>query len=636
MSPALYPCRIFRSESRAAVFARCVGVLAILCLAPVARADNWALLIGIDQYEDANRINPLGAAGADARAIGRTLQEMAGFANDHVRLLVSDGEMKPTRTKILDGLAWLKKNAAPGDTVFVLYSGHGIEVAGVPYLLPFDTSASDDDTLIESAIPAATFRAKLAQVKAKALILAFDMCRSDPRKAGKAVAASDNKLSRNLARGLDFKHGAQTGAGDAPSAAAPVAVTLYSCSPGERSYEWADKGRGYFSYYLEQGLRGKAADASGKVTALGLARYIGRETQAAVKREEQKAQTPYPSLDGPGADGFVLARGAKGGTSSEIESSTGSVMNTQARLSVSVNAPDPTITVDGKAVTGGAFTANLLDDPEKKVTVKVTASGYEGQLVTATLRRGKTITLPVTLVASAPANVATKVLLAYRVRKGQTRRSIINLTLKAVREEHVLKSTSGLVSEARVESVAANGDFSVVDKSRTESMETTMDGAKLPSDRVPDATARVTCRASGEVIAYSDNGLIPETGDAHAGARTQIATTIIFPATPVGVGDIWTHEYTANARFGTPNAVATFELVGFGNSDGVPCVRIRFSYKETDAYPMSVQGVAYLNRATGEMLRGDISVTGFPILPDGALSGEATMTYRPAADKGVQ
>ena len=61
----------------------------------------------------------------------------------------------------MDCHAWLRTHNR-GDTVFVLYSGHGVEIAGTPYLLPFDTSALDDDTLVDSALAVAKFRQRLA------------------------------------------------------------------------------------------------------------------------------------------------------------------------------------------------------------------------------------------------------------------------------------------------------------------------------------------------------------------------------------------------------------------------------------------------------------------------------------------
>ncbi len=370
----------------------------ILALIPPAsaRADNWALLIGIDRYEDQGRINALGGAAADARSLKAALVEAANFPDANIRLLVSDGDVKPTRSNILTELARLAQNAAPGDTVFVLYGGHGMEVAGVPYLLPYDTTAFDAESLADSALPVGKFRQRLAQIKARALVLAFDMCRSSPLKTGKTAVSSDNNMTRSVARGLDFKKSAAA-TGDSP-AASLVAATFYSCGPDERSYEWTEKGRGYFSYYLEQGLRGKAADAGGRVTLASLATYVSREVHKAVRLGEQKDQTPYPSLDGPGADGFVLTTGTPVSvTPPPDEPVAATPIDGKARLAVTANASDATVTVAGKVAENGVFVADLAAEVEKDVDVKVTAPGYEGQLMSVTLLRGRTVNLPVTL-----------------------------------------------------------------------------------------------------------------------------------------------------------------------------------------------------------------------------------------------
>ena len=285
-----------------------VTIGSLLVSGKIAHADTigggsdprkWALLIGIDQYEDSNHINPLSGAAADARAIGKALNEAAGFPADHVQLLVSDGDVRPTRTNILNALARLSKNAHSGDTVFVLYSGHGIEIDGTPYLLPYDTSALDDETVTDTALEAFRFRQRLQEVHAQALVLAFDMCRSDPRKSGKGIVVQDNPLGKTLACGLDFKRTTVAGAviptPDLP--AASIAATLYSCSPEERSYEWEDRGRGYFSYFLEKGLRGAAVDpATGRVTIGALADYLGRTVRVATR------------VGAPFADPLPLAR----------------------------------------------------------------------------------------------------------------------------------------------------------------------------------------------------------------------------------------------------------------------------------------------------------------------------------------
>jgi hypothetical protein len=46
-------------------------LLAFGWFAPTANADNWALVIGIDRYEDSTHINQLGGADADAKALAK-------------------------------------------------------------------------------------------------------------------------------------------------------------------------------------------------------------------------------------------------------------------------------------------------------------------------------------------------------------------------------------------------------------------------------------------------------------------------------------------------------------------------------------------------------------------------------------
>src|SRR6185437_4977877 len=49
------------------------------------RADNYALLIGIDQYQQSDAINGLAGASNDAKGLAATLEQVSGFPADHVR-----------------------------------------------------------------------------------------------------------------------------------------------------------------------------------------------------------------------------------------------------------------------------------------------------------------------------------------------------------------------------------------------------------------------------------------------------------------------------------------------------------------------------------------------------------------------
>src|SRR5262245_26036636 len=63
------------------------------------KAKRWAVLIGVDEYDDKQHFQNLTAAVNDARALKETLVKYAGFPDDQVILLTSDqaADMQPTR-----------------------------------------------------------------------------------------------------------------------------------------------------------------------------------------------------------------------------------------------------------------------------------------------------------------------------------------------------------------------------------------------------------------------------------------------------------------------------------------------------------------------------------------------------------
>ena len=277
---------------------------------PACRADNYALIVGIDQYKQSQRINALEGATNDARALAKTLQDVAGFTAANIRLLVSGAEPEPTGANISDALEEVSRRVRPGDTLYVLYSGHGIDVDGKSYLVPWDADARSDASLLRTVLPTSELCAQLSRVPAKTLLMAFDMCRTDPRKGSRDLAGN-NLLGPNQARDLRI-----VPAKDGKSGGPQDVITLFACSEGERSWEWQDKGRGFFSYYLEQGLRHDAADNNGVVRASSLVAYLKKNVYGAVETAEGEAQTPYPMLDPKDAADVVLATGVSAGTGS--------------------------------------------------------------------------------------------------------------------------------------------------------------------------------------------------------------------------------------------------------------------------------------------------------------------------------
>src|SRR3954465_2405983 len=105
-----------------------MGIVILVGLsAGSANAENrLAFVVGNDAYRN---VNPLQKAVNDARSVSRGLQQL-GF-----------------RVTLAENLAWrdhVEKFAAfenaiqPGDTAFLFYSGHGVEIDGANYLIPVD------------------------------------------------------------------------------------------------------------------------------------------------------------------------------------------------------------------------------------------------------------------------------------------------------------------------------------------------------------------------------------------------------------------------------------------------------------------------------------------------------------------
>lgn len=286
-------------------------MLTILCLIGVAGAEatgrKWAIVIGINRYQNPG-ITPLQFAEADARMLADALVKYGGFQSKDVFVLTTDraGYEFPTRTNVAFRFDYLIKNMGPNDTLVVYFSGHGVEIEGQSFLLTAEADSRSLLTLQQSALEAKDLFSWLSATKAARTMLVVDACRNDPM-AGKGDAK--NALSDAMARDLTLVARRET----APqSQVIPASATFFACSAGQRSYEWSDKGHGFFTYYLVEGLKGKAAASDGRITLQSLTAYVQREVADSSSRWIMQKQVPWLRYEGPGADGWELGRGQAG------------------------------------------------------------------------------------------------------------------------------------------------------------------------------------------------------------------------------------------------------------------------------------------------------------------------------------
>lgn len=266
-------------------------------------ATSFALLVGVNVYQDDQVFPTLNYASSDATALRNALVEI-GFNPKNIRLLTSDSVEEPTKANIDKALEELLTQAVqyPDATLLVSFAGHGLEPLQttvdalgkesekrVSIFFPSDANLSDQKTFIRINTVAQTLR----RVKKGFKIMIVDACRnfnisdeeSAPNASARGALQELQKLERNRAESAVDPFESQ---GDGDSGVA----FLQSCSPGQKSYESETLNQGYFSYYFIEGLKNATRDG---VTLFSVCDHASQETDKATN----SSQTPYLSYSGP-------------------------------------------------------------------------------------------------------------------------------------------------------------------------------------------------------------------------------------------------------------------------------------------------------------------------------------------------
>jgi formylglycine-generating enzyme required for sulfatase activity len=168
-------------------FHRVIAIaLALVCAAAAAHAERRvALVIGNDRYANLGANEQLQKAVNDARAIGGALRGV-GFD-------VIAGENLGRRA-MLGKFDELVQRLEPGDTAFFFFSGHGVALEGVNYMLPADVPdvAAGQDTLLKrEALDEPYIVAELTGRGVRVAIVVLDACRTNPFvRSGKGVGVA--------------------------------------------------------------------------------------------------------------------------------------------------------------------------------------------------------------------------------------------------------------------------------------------------------------------------------------------------------------------------------------------------------------------------------------------------------------
>lgn len=300
---ACLPALLFAAHAQTKKDGRAVGLPPATVTSLPAAAKRFALVIGVDRYEDA-QITPLKAAGNDAERLAAALVKYAAFPADQVILLTGRSGERPTRGNILRRLSNLRGTVPRDGLLLVAFAGHGIERRGKGYLLPSDAQAVDDVALLEdTAVGVSRVRDLIRASGVKQVLILLDACRNDPS-AGRGGA--DNRMTAGFASGFAF---------DVRNRDVEAFATLYATAVGERAYEDGRLGQGYFTTALVEGLQGKAANEKGDVTLASLIDYVQTTVPKRIRLDlgPGKQQQPFASVEGYRANDLVVATPPAGG-----------------------------------------------------------------------------------------------------------------------------------------------------------------------------------------------------------------------------------------------------------------------------------------------------------------------------------
>ncbi|MFN0087260.1 MAG: caspase family protein [Blastocatellia bacterium] len=230
---------------------------------------RWAVLIGVDQYEDRN-LGSLKHAVSDVTAIRDRLIQ-CGYDKKKVQLLTDRTKTKPKRNQILTALQAAANATEEDDLLLFYYAGHGMAKAGESYLAGRD---SQESSLADTAVRLSRVEEIMREARARAKVIILDACHS----GAKIAARGPRKMSEEFIRNV-FEQ-------------AEGMAVLSSCKQGELSYEDYGRASGVFTHYLLEALAGTAdLDGKGFVTVQDANRHVvdGVKTWAV---GEHVSQTP--------------------------------------------------------------------------------------------------------------------------------------------------------------------------------------------------------------------------------------------------------------------------------------------------------------------------------------------------------
>ena len=237
-------------------------------------AKLWILLIGVNQYQDAEHLSSLQYSALDCRGLGEALIEAtASFANKEVIIHHDFVSQRPLLAEVQQSIEYITKSADRDDTILFYFSGHGIldtQTQQVALCL----ADTDTKQLLATGLPLNNLLQQLTNCPASQQLVWLDACHSGGMTLRGTISADP---SSQLVEVLRHKASESKGF-----------YALLSCDQTQQSWEFPELGHGVFTYYLMRGLRGEAADSQGTIEADALYQYVFHQTLRYIDKTNQQ------------------------------------------------------------------------------------------------------------------------------------------------------------------------------------------------------------------------------------------------------------------------------------------------------------------------------------------------------------
>jgi tetratricopeptide (TPR) repeat protein len=293
---------------------------------PAARAETYAFLVGVSDYQSKDELRSLNYASTDMISFAGVLRNCGVPDRNIVNMndRQSNPRFKPLGRQIMKEFHLLLATLDPEDSLIVALSGHGIQLGAEAdnYFLPADAELKEVSTLINVK----TLYEEMNRSPAGRKLLLVDACRNDPeaenaRSVGIAVPPPRRLAENPVPKGT---------------------AALFSCKSEQRSYEDPKLQHGIFFYQVIRAWEGAAdLDRNGKVTLEEMESFVRRETKTHARDALSAIQTPVFRVDGVEAASWVVAAVAS-------QRSQGKALLARGQHSQAIRAYTEAIAIDPK------------------------------------------------------------------------------------------------------------------------------------------------------------------------------------------------------------------------------------------------------------------------------------------------